>query len=62
MKYAWIENNRIRDISFFDDIASAYTPEIAAHYMTQVPDNAQPGWVLINGIWTDPETLNQVKT
>lgn len=46
MKYAWIENARIRDIAH-DDPTQIYTPEIAAFYDTLVPDEAEngDGWV-----------------
>lgn len=42
MKYAWIEDDRIRDICPGDP-ATSYTPDIALHYGAQVPDNAENG-------------------
>lgn len=47
MKYAWIENEVIRDICPNADPYSTYTSEIAALYNTLVPDEAQngDGWV-----------------
>ena len=60
MKYAWTENNRIRDISFHDDVANSYHPDVAKNYVTQVPDDAQPGWELINGVWTAPKPIEPI--
>lgn len=47
MKYAWIENEKIRDICQEGDPQDYYTPTVAAYYNTLVPDNAQngDGWV-----------------
>ena len=46
MKYAWIENSRIRDICPGDTV-ECYHPDIAAFYDTLVPDDAVngDGWV-----------------
>ena len=44
-KYAWIENNIVRDVSFHPDPTIAYTPEIAALYDTLVADDAKTCWV-----------------
>lgn len=46
MKKAWIENNVIRDIAQGNP-AEIYHPDIAAHYSTNVPDDAEngDGWV-----------------
>lgn len=55
MKYAWIENDRIRDISPGNP-AECYTPEIAAHYSTEVPDDAQNGWIKDGDTWAAPPT------
>jgi hypothetical protein len=46
MKFAWIENDRIRDIAPGDP-AALYHPDVAKFYSTQVPDNAAngDGWV-----------------
>lgn len=57
MKNAWVENNIVRDIAFFDDVANSYHPDVAKKYVTQIPDFVQNGWILINGVWTDPDTL-----
>lgn len=46
MKFAWIENNRVRDIAPGNP-AECYHPDVAKFYTTQVPDNASngDGWV-----------------
>lgn len=47
MKYAWIENEQIRDICQGGDPKDCYTPNVAANYNTLVPDEAVngDGWV-----------------
>jgi hypothetical protein len=47
MKYAWIENEKIRDICQGGNPADCYVAEVAANYNTQVPDEAVngDGWV-----------------
>jgi len=52
MKYAWIENNRIRDIAPEGDPAGFYHPDVAVHYDTQVPDDAENGDTFIGGVLT----------
>lgn len=54
MKYAWVENDRIRDIAPGENPQDYYTAEIAAYYNVPVPDNAQNGWVNNNGVWEAP--------
>jgi hypothetical protein len=59
MKYAWIENNKVRDICQGGDPATHYHPDVAALYTTQVPDNAEndDGWVngeLVKPVVTAP--------
>lgn len=49
MKYAWIENEVIRDICPVEDPYSCYTPEIASNYTTPVPDTATNGDGWVNG-------------
>jgi hypothetical protein len=46
MKYAWIENNQVRDVCHGNP-AECYHPDVAAFYSTEVPDNAVngDGWV-----------------
>ena len=48
MKYAWIENNQIRDIAHSDP-EKIYHPDIAKFYDTQVPDDAVNGDGWVNG-------------
>jgi hypothetical protein len=47
MKYAWVENEVIRDICQGGNPEDCYTPEVAALYNTLVPDEAVngDGWV-----------------
>lgn len=46
MKHAWVENEKIRDICHGEP-SECYHPEIAAHYSTLVPDDAEnnDGWI-----------------
>lgn len=46
MKYAWIENGKVRDVAHSNP-AEIYHPDVAAYYTTQVPDDAAngDGWV-----------------
>jgi len=56
MKYAWLENpTTVRDVCDSDPV-TRYTPEIAAMYDTQVPDEIRPGATLENGVWVNPPT------
>ena len=41
-KFAWVINGTIKDVCQGDP-ASSYTPDVAAHYSAQVPDNARNG-------------------
>lgn len=50
MKFAWVENDVIRDVAQGKP-ADTYHPSVAMLYITQVPDVAQSGWVLIGGTW-----------
>lgn len=47
MKYAWVEDEKIRDICQGGNPTDCYTANVAAYYDTLVPDNAQngDGWV-----------------
>lgn len=49
MKYAWIENNKIRDICLGANPSDCYHSDIAKFYDTQVPDNACNGDGWVNG-------------
>ena len=55
MKYAWIENNKIRDIAHSNP-AEIYHPDVAAQYTTQVPDDAVNGDGWVNGQVVKPVT------
>ena len=58
MKYAWIENDIVRDVC--QGIPSdSYTEEIASYYDTQVADGIIHGAVKVNDVWTNPEPLVQ---
>jgi hypothetical protein len=49
MKYAWIEESKIRDICQGGDPTIHYHPDVAVFYDTQVPDDAQNGDGWANG-------------
>lgn len=53
MKYAWIENNTVRDVCPGIP-AECYHPDIAVYYDTQIPDDILPGATLVDGEWTNP--------
>ena len=54
MKYAWIENDKIRDVAPGNP-AEFYHPAVAVFYNTQVPDNAVNGDGWVNGAVVKPE-------
>lgn len=54
MKYAWIENETIRDVCHGDPI-ECYHPDVAKLYDTQVPDEAANGDGWIDGQLIKPE-------
>lgn len=55
MAKAWIDNNLVRDVCPVGlDPVFLYGEEIGANYSTDVPDDAQHGWVLIDGVWQSP--------
>lgn len=54
MKYAWIENNKIRDVAHSNP-SEIYHPDVAVFYNTQVPDNAVNGDGWVNGALVKPE-------
>ena len=61
MKYAWIENDKIRDICQGGDPEKHYHPDIAKLYDTQVPDDAEngDGWVngkIVKPVVPEPQT------
>lgn len=49
MKYAWIENERVRDVCEGGDPNDCYTANVAAYYDTLVPDDAKDGDGWVNG-------------
>ena len=51
MKYAWIENDKIRDICQGGDPVDFYTPNVAIYYDTLVPDEAKNGDGYVDGQW-----------
>ncbi len=54
MKYAWIENNIIRDVAWTDP-SLIFHPDVAKFYDTQVPDDAVNGDGWVNGALVKPE-------
>ena len=54
MKYAWIENDKIRDVAHSNP-AEIYHPDVAKFYDTQVPDDAVNGDGWVNGALVKPE-------
>jgi len=56
MKYAWIENGKVRDIAPGNP-TEFYHPDVAAFYDTQVPDNAASGDSWVNNVLTKPERV-----
>jgi hypothetical protein len=56
MKYAWIENNIVRDVAHSNP-SEIYHPEIAKLYDTEVPDNAINGDGWVNGQLVKPEPM-----
>lgn len=60
-KLAWVENNTIRDVAHSNP-SEIYTPEVAAYYTVEVPDEAQNGWELLEGVWTAPIVPTYIDT
>jgi hypothetical protein len=56
MKYAWIENDKIRDIAHSNP-TEIYHPDVAKFYDTQVPDNAANGDGWVNGALVKPVVI-----
>ena len=54
MKFAWIEDDRIRDVAHSDP-NNIYHPDVAKFYDTQVPDDAANGDGWVNGQLVKPE-------
>lgn len=53
MKYAWIENDKVRDVAH-NNPAEIYHPDVAKFYDTQVPDDAVNGDGWVNGVLVKP--------
>ena len=53
MKYAWIENDKIRDVAH-DEPSKIYHPDVAVFYNTQVPDDAVNGDGWVSGALVKP--------
>lgn len=53
MKYAWVENNVIRDVAWSDPFL-IYHPDVAKFYDTEVPDDAANGDGWVNGALVKP--------
>lgn len=56
MKFAWIENDKIRDVCTGIP-AECYTEEVANHYTQEVPDNAENGDGWVNAQLVKPEPM-----
>ena len=54
MKYAWIEDNKVRDICQGGDPMEHYHPDVASYYTTEVPDDAVNGDGWVNGVLVKP--------
>lgn len=54
MKYAWIENDKVRDVAP-TNADECYHPDVAKFYDTQVPDDAVNGDGWVNGALVKPE-------
>ncbi len=59
MKYAWVENNVIRDIAPGDP-SLFYTPQVAQLYSTIVDDYVERDAVLVNGAWVNIERPSEL--
>lgn len=53
MKYAWIENDKVRDVCHGDP-TECYHPDVAKFYDTQVPDDADNGDFWDGSVATKP--------
>jgi hypothetical protein len=54
MKYAWIENGKVRDVAHSDP-SKIYHPDVAVLYDTLVPDDAANGDGWVNSQLVKPE-------
>lgn len=53
MKFAWVENNIVRDICTGDPV-DHYHPDVAVHYSSTVDDWVVAGAALVDGQWVNP--------
>ena len=53
MKWAWVENDQIRDYCEGDPTL-LYHPDVAVFYNTPIADEVDRGWRLVDGEWTAP--------
>jgi hypothetical protein len=60
MKYAWVENNKIRDIAV--NPVEQFTAEVAENYSVEVGDEVQNGWELVDNVWTAPSVPAHIDT
>lgn len=56
MKYAWIENNTVRDIAPGTP-SEFYTPDVAKLYDTQIDDSVERDATLVNGVWVNRQPV-----
>jgi len=56
MKFAWIENGKVRDIAPGNP-AEFYHPDIAVFYDTEVPDEAENGDGWVDGVLVKPQPV-----
>ena len=54
MKFAWIEDGKVRDVAH-DEPSKIYHEDVAAFYNTEVPDDAENGDGWVNGQLVKPE-------
>jgi hypothetical protein len=54
MKYAWIQDNKVRDICQGGDPTEHYHPDVVVHYDTQVPEDAVNGDGWVDGALVKP--------
>lgn len=57
MKYAWIENGKVRDVCQSGNPSDCYHQNVAVFYDTEVPDNAENGDGWVNGSLVKPEPI-----
>ena len=56
MPWAWIENNRVRDIAPGNP-NELYHSSVAVHYCVEVPEGTQRGASLVDGEWVNPASF-----